>query len=120
MTTYILTNQYKLTGFHTPLTKHRNRPGGGVAVYIHSSLPFERLSELELDGEEWLWAKIRLPEVTLLISCIYLPPNLSSERYNFFKDNFDEATLQTATLSDTATLILGDFNTGNIFLDEKC
>ena len=115
----IPTSQYKLTGFHTPLTKHRNRHGGGVAIYIHSSLPFERLSELELDGEEWLWAKIRLPEVTLLISCIYLPPNLSSERLNFFIDNFNEATFQTATLSDTATFILGDFNTGNIFLDEK-
>ena len=66
----IPTSQYKLTGFHAPLTKHRNRHGGGVAIYVHSSLPFERLNELELDGEEWLWAKIRLPKVTIGIMYI--------------------------------------------------
>ena len=40
----IANSQYKLNGFHTPLIRHRNRHGGGEAIYIHTSLPFQRLN----------------------------------------------------------------------------
>ena len=45
---------YKLEGDHAPLTRHRNRSGGGVALYTHASLPVKRLTELELEDEEWI------------------------------------------------------------------
>ena len=43
---------YKLNGYHTPFIRHRNRNGGGVALYSHASLPIKRLEELELEDEE--------------------------------------------------------------------
>ena len=50
---------YRLEDYHAPLTRHRNRNGGGVALYAHSSLLIKRLTELELEDEEWIWAKIK-------------------------------------------------------------
>ena len=57
----------RLNGFHNPFTRHRNRHGGGVALYAHSSLPIKRLNDLEIEGEEWIWAQIKLHKFTLLI-----------------------------------------------------
>ena len=34
--------QYSIKDFHPPLTKHRTRHGGGVALYVHKSLPVQR------------------------------------------------------------------------------
>ena len=108
---------YKLDGYHTPFTRHRNRNGGGVALYSHASLPIKRLKELEFEDEEWIWAKVKLKNFTLLICCVYLPPNLNSNRLQAFIDRFIESVSLAHTHSPTAIMVLGDFNTGNVYLD---
>ena len=106
---------YSLSNFHPPLTKHRNRHGGGTAIYIHSSLPFTRLSELELPGEEWIWVKIKIKNLTFLLCSVYLPPHLSAERQQDFIDRLtDSVTLAQADSSNI--LVTGDLNVGNLFL----
>ena len=110
-------SQYSINDFHPPLTRHRTRHGGGVALYVHKSLPVQRLSIIEIGDEEWVWAKIKTQHFNLLISCIYLPPNLSADRLQSFLDTFTEAICQAQTYSPTAIISLGDFNTGNIYLD---
>ena len=50
-------SQYFLKDFHPPPKRHRC--GGGVALYVLKSLPFLRLSNLEIGEEEWVWAKIK-------------------------------------------------------------
>ena len=109
---------YRLEDYHAPLTRHRNRNGGGVALYAHSSLPIKRLTELELEDEEWIWAKIKTQNLTLLVCCIYLPPNLTANRLQLFLDRFAESVCLAQKHSPTVTLILGDFNSGNIYLDQ--
>ena len=110
---------YKIQGFHSPLTRHRNRHGGGVAIYVHASLPVKRLTGLELGGHEWIWAKIKLNTFTLVMCCSYLPPNLTAEDHQLFTDNLAEALCQAQAHFSTATLVLGDFNTGNIYLQRN-
>ena len=110
---------YTLEGFHTPLTRHRDRHGGGVAIYVHKSLPYQRLTQLEVGNEEWIWSKIKTKQFTLLICCVYLPPNLTAERLHDFNDHFTESVCLAQSHSPTATLLLGDLNTGNIYLDES-
>ena len=110
-------SMYQIKGFHSPLTKHRNRHGGGVAVYVHTSLPVQHLKALELSEHEWLWAKIKLPALTLIICCTYLPPNLSAQQQQSFIDDFSESVCEAQKHSPAAILTLGDFNTGNIYLD---
>ena len=61
-------SQYSINDFHPPLTRHRTRHGGGVALYVHKSLPVQRLSIIEIGDEEWVWAKIKTQNFNLLIS----------------------------------------------------
>ena len=119
MNNEIASSQYTLQGFHAPLTRHRDRHGGGVAIYVHKSIPFQRVHQLELGDEEWVWAKIKLRDTSLLICCVYLPPNSTAERLQVFIDNLTESASQATIQNSTATLILGDFNTGNIYLDQQ-
>ena len=108
---------YKLEGYQAPLTRHRNRSGGGVALYSHVSLPIKRLTELELEDEEWIWAKIKTQNLNLVICCIYLPPNLTASRLQLFIDRFSESICLAQKYSPNVIMVLGDFNTGNIYLD---
>ena len=113
------TSQYKLHGFHSPLTRHRNRHGGGVAIYIRNTLPFQRLTFLEINDEEWVWAKVKLKDISLIICCIYLPPHLTINRLQQFISNLTESSCQAITQSNTETFIMGDLNAGNIYLDAQ-
>ena len=110
-------SQYFIKDFHPPLTRHRTRHGGGVALYVHKSLPVLRLSNLEIGEEEWVWAKIKTRNFTLLVNCIYLPPSLSTDRLQTFLDTFTEAYCRAQSYSSTAIISLGDFNSGNIYLN---
>lgn len=71
---------YTIDNFHPPLTKHRDRHGGGTAIYIHKSLTFSRIPSLELPGEEWIWVKIKVNNITFIICSIYLPPHPAAQR----------------------------------------
>ena len=113
----IATSLYRLNGYHAPLTRHRDRHGGGVAIYIHKSLPFQRQNWLKLNEEEWVRVKVKLQHISLIICCVYLPPNLTADRLRTFTSNFTESTCHATTINATETFILGDFNAGNIYLD---
>lgn len=109
---------YTINGFHSPLTKHRTRHGGEVALYFHSSLPVQRLQHLDIGGEEWVWAIVKTKFFSIIICCLYLPPNLNANRLTDFIENFTEAVNQTQRHAPTATIILGDFNAGNAYMPE--
>ena len=86
-------------------------------MYVHNSLPVQRLSNNEFGEEEWVWAKIKTQNFTLITGCIYLPPNLSTDRLQTFLENFTEATCKAQSHTPTAIISLGDFNVGNIYLN---
>ena len=107
---------YHIPYFHQPLTKHRTRHGGGTALYARTSLPVRRIPELELPGEEWIWAQINCQKTSIIIFCIYLPPNASAERQTEFLDKLTDSATLALTYSPKSVFILGDINVGNIFL----
>ena len=111
--------QYSINDFHPPLTKHRTRHGGGVALYVHKSLPVQRLCNIEIGEEEWVWAKIKTHDFTLLVNCIYLPPTLLADRLQNFLNTFTESYCRAQTHLPTAIISLGDFNAGNIYLADQ-
>lgn len=78
---------YTLQSFSPPFTKHRTRQGGGVAIFTRNNLACTRLCELELDGVEWIWIKIRTKRHTIIIGCIYYPPNQSISNLSIFWTN---------------------------------
>ena len=62
---------------------------------------------------------IKISNVKILTCCLYLPPNLSTDRLNDFTDRLSDSISAAQCLSPTSIMILGDFNSGNIYLDSK-
>ena len=107
---------YALSKYQVPMTRHRNRHGGGVAAYFNKTLSATRLPNLELDGIEWIWSLVKIHAETILVCCLYLPPNLQSNLLCNFLDALSESISLAQTYNPTSILILGDFNAGNNFL----
>ena len=110
---------YELQNFHQPFLNNRTRHGGGTATYVRSNISASRVPDLELDGEEWTWTLIKINSSTILTCSVYLPPNLTTDRLTYFTDRLADSITEAQRYSPTALLILGDLNTGNIFLESQ-
>ena len=108
-----------MDNFHDPMTRHRDRNGGGVAIYVKNNIPVRRLRDLELDDVEWVWCLLKIQKTTLLLCSVYVPPNLSSSQYSLFLNRLTESISLAQIHSPDNIMILGDFNAGNTFLDPK-
>lgn len=112
-------SRYELSDFHTPYLNNRNRDGGGTAIYTRNNLAVKRLHDLELEGEDWVWAKVSQNGKSIVICSLYLPPGLTVDRLEEFNIRFMESIALANSLSPLAIFVLGDFNTGNIFLANR-
>ena len=110
---------YKIDNYHPPFTRHRNRHGVGVAIYTRTNLPTMRLDGLETDGEEWIWTKTKVDNNVILTCCLYLPPNLTSDRLDHFINRFTDSVSLAQAYSPATIIITGDFNAGNAFLQDQ-
>ena len=110
---------YELPDFHTPYLNNRDRHGGGTAIYARANLAVKRLRNLETEGEDWVWAKVTINGKLLILCSLYLPPGLSVDRLEEFNSRFIESIALANSLSPHGIFVLGDFNTGNIFLENK-
>ena len=107
---------FTLDNYHSPLTKHRNRNGGGVATYVRNNLAVKRISHLETPGVESVWCLVKVKQTTLLICSVYVPPNLSSDQYSLLIVKLSESILSAQLYAPDNIVIIGDFNAGNTFL----
>ena len=107
---------YELQGFHAPYLNNRNMGGGGTAIYTQSNLAVRRLKNLEIQEEDWVWAKVSTYNKSINICSIYLPPRQTVDRLEDFNSKFIESFALANSLSPTGIFVLGDFNTGNIYL----
>ena len=110
---------YSLSHFHPPLTRHRTRRGGGTALYARSTLPLIRLNDLELEGEEWIWAMVRTKNCSIIFCVTYLPPDLPNAKQQDFIDRLTEGVTLAQAYNPTCIFLTGDFNTGNIYLPSQ-
>ena len=107
---------YSLDHYHDPLTKHRDRHGGGVAIYVKDTIAIKRLTNLEEADLESIWCLIKTNNRTLIICTVYVPPNLSSAQHKHFLEKLGESVTQAEVFSPDCLLILGDLNAGNNYL----
>ena len=65
--------------------KHRNRNGGGVAIYLRNTIEFVIRSDLD-DAPEFLWIEIRKPkQKPFLVGTWCRPPSSSIELFGVFR-----------------------------------
>ena len=68
-----------ITGYSEPFRMDRNRHGGGVCIYVKSTLHAERCYEFEDDRMECIWLKIRTFNKAFYFACVYRPPNSNND-----------------------------------------
>ena len=84
--------------------------GGGVGVYIPSSVPYQRRTDLEADDIECIWIEILFPKTkSFLIGIIYRPPDSSKHLCADFNCKF-ESMLSTVSSEDKECILTGDIN----------
>ena len=110
---------FALDDFHGPMTRHRYRNGGEVAIYVRNYIAAKRLPNLESDGLEWIWCLIKIKNITLAICSLYIPPNLTAPEHSTFLEKLNESLSMAQLYSPDNIIILGDLNAGNTFLDQK-
>lgn len=107
---------YILPGYTEPLTRHRTRHGGGVALYTKSNLAVRRLSDLESGNIEWIWAQVKIGNSTVIVCCIYMPPDPTAQEQLDFCDQLKDSVLKAQVLAASCIVLVGDLNAGNIFI----
>lgn len=104
-TWFIPGNELKIVGYDGFYCSRRNRKGGGLAIYVESSIS-NRVQVIESDtGHEFNFVIIKLQIVykALYIGVFYLPPNLSWEETSVMCEII-------RSLSGKDVLVMGDFN----------
>lgn len=102
------------------------RKGGGVALYVHETLPYRTRDELTNVDIECVWITCqprKLPRSIsrLVIACIYLPPNLLHDNIEKAYDYLLESYVKLITESpDSAFIITGDFKPRAMAFTPKC
>ena len=91
----------------------KDRQGGGVVCYIHSDMPFERLSFLNSEEFEAAWIKLRphrLPRnfCPIVIGAIYHPPNQSKQDMIQYLTSCMDSILSKHPKA--GLFLIGDFN----------
>ena len=80
-----------LVGYNI-VRQDRNRNGGGVCVYIRTSIEFRRRLDLENDSLEMIALDIKKPNSrSFLVSCWYRPPHSPVECFDIFEECLNKA-----------------------------
>ncbi|CAF0917391.1 unnamed protein product [Brachionus calyciflorus] len=87
--------------------------GGGVIIYVKSSIESYEVTDLCLDNTnevEQVWCKVVTGIDKILIVCIYRPPNSSRELSTKINNLIRKANHLVGSKFYTSLLIFGDFN----------
>ena len=97
----------KIEGYDEPLRKDRRLNGGGIMVYISSSLIYKRRLDLENIRLETIWVEIKLKSFNLLLCCFYRSDFFVSQP-TFITDL--QSSIEEALDYSQYVILLGDIN----------
>ena len=88
----------------------QNKMGGGVAIYVHESVPAKRRTDLEMINLEMIIVEITSHNKRFLVSCCYRAPGANANEIKRFLDNMQ--TVFNAVQNDMpeSFFLLGDLN----------
>ena len=107
---------YSIKNFHAPIVKPRTRRGGGTGIYIHNSIPFTHMRDLENADFESIWVKVRIRNKLAIICSTYLPPHTLAEKQTQYLDHLTDSVTRAHAHSPDFVAIMGDLNGGNCWL----
>ncbi len=84
----IKTEDIQLKGFQKPIRKDRNRHGGGVAIYVKSSLHIRERPDLYNIDLEIIWLEVSTTTSSkIMIGVMYRPPNSHVSYWQALENN---------------------------------
>jgi hypothetical protein len=103
---------YSIPGYNME-TRHRNRHGGGVMIFIRDNIPYCRKETLESKTLEHIAIDLTVGNKKYAVNVIYRPPNDSPEDHRTFLTDMS-STLSIINKHRAHTkIICGDFNFGS-------
>lgn len=109
---------YAIPGFILVRNDRTDRPGGGVAIYLRSNIPYTIINlstqPPPANAGEHLFLELTLSHTKILIG-VYYSPNKNVDYFSSF-----ENLLEDLLPSYPHTVILGDFNTCLLKNDSRC
>ena len=99
-----LQKQFLILGFHSPFRFDRNKPGGGILLYVREDIPAKVLSH-EFPTAESFFVEIIFQKKRWLINCLYNLHKISIKNHL----EIISRTLDTFTTKYCNILLLGDF-----------
>ena len=86
--------------------KDRNRNGGGVAIYVRSTINYMIRAEFDTESLETITVEISKPKSKpFIINCVYRPPDSTVELLNTY-----EKLIEKLDYENKETILIGDFN----------
>ena len=88
----ITDNDVLIDGFTIVRKDRCNKTGGGVAIYIDNHIVFKRRDDLITDlSLECIWIQVTTVSHSILICCVYRPPDSDTLIYNHIIDTIENA-----------------------------
>ena len=101
----ISNQEIKIKGYNI-VRKDRNRHGGGVAMYIRSTINYSVRDDLSDENIETITVEITKPKSkSFLINSWYRPPNSSQDCFDVY-----EKLITQMDSEDKEVILVGDFN----------
>lgn len=98
--------EVNIPGYNIFRRDRKGKQGGGVAVYVKSSVPCVRRNNYEKDDIEALWIEIPLRNLKNVLLCVlYRPPDSKTEWSNIFLE-----MMTNPCNSNLDIIVIGDFN----------
>ena len=97
---------YNLPNYNLLTCNREKSRGGGVALYVHSSLSFCQINTIQIMHSESIFVETRINNKKIIIGVNYRQPNTSSHEYI---DSL-EACLDQLSARGDKCVILGDVN----------
>ena len=87
------------------VSKHRNRHGGGVMLYVKEGVKFEVIDLNVCQNVESLWVKVKCNSENVVIGVMYRPPSADVNYYNSMLDQLD-----SIHANYDKVILMGDLN----------
>ena len=98
--------EVSVEGYNIIRKDRTNKIGGGVCVYVKSSLTIiDRNDTISQYDIETILLEFKCKENNFLVCCVYRPPNSGPDFFDIFTE-----MLETIIMNDNDLIILGDFN----------
>ena len=80
--------------------------GGGVMIYVKSSIPSKRRRDLEVPTLECVWVELTVHNTKILLGLFYRPPDSNVLIWDLINQSFENA----ANTGIDKIMVMGDFN----------